>query len=333
MRALVTGANGHLGYNLVAGLLAAGHTVRASVRSLDDAAKTSRVRALGDVELVQAELHMRDELRAAMEGIDVLFHAAAVYSYAEPERKQEILRASIQGAELALRAAADAGVRKVVFTSSVVTLPLTRRGAPPVDETQWAEDLEVPYVRAKTEGERVAWRVARERKLDIVSILPGSLTGPGFARNTPTLDILETMMKGGFRMGVPDMTLPIVDVRDVVSAHLLAAERDCEGRFAVVNDEQPSFDAILRVMHDIDPRVPLPLMKLPDLLAPALPLFDRLNHLTLRTPRTASPELIGMMKGKVFNISNRRAKEALGWQQTISLEQTLRDTMAALRSA
>jgi len=331
MRVLVTGGNGHLGFNLVQALLGAGHRVRASVRSLSDGPKTARLSA-GNVEIVQAELHRADELRAAMEGIEVLFHAAAVYSYAEPERNAEMLRASILGSELALRAAADAGVRKVVFTSSIVTLPLTRPGAPPVDETQWTEDLRVPYLRAKVEGERVAWRLARERKVNMVSVLPGAMTGPGFVRNTPSLDLIEAMMKGAFRMGVPDMNCPLVDVRDVVTAHLLAAERDCEGRFAVCNDLLPSFEAMIRVMHEIDPRVALPLMRLPSLAAPFLLLAERLNQRLLGTPLTGSRELIATMKGRVFNASNRRAKEVLGWAPAISMEQTLRDTMDALRA-
>jgi dihydroflavonol-4-reductase len=91
MHALVAGGNGHLGYNLVKALLEGGHTVRARVRSLADAAKTAPLRQLGPMELVEAEL-------------------------AQPEQ---------------LRAAADARVRKVVLTSSAVTVPLTAPGAPP----------------------------------------------------------------------------------------------------------------------------------------------------------------------------------------------------------
>ncbi|MEK9721810.1 MAG: NmrA family NAD(P)-binding protein, partial [Quisquiliibacterium sp.] len=107
MRALVTGGNGHLGYNLVLALLAAGHTVRASVRSLSDEAKTAPLRRLEGVELVQAQMDRPEQLRAAMDGVQVLFHAAAVYSVAEPERNQDILDSSLKGTEAALRAAAD----------------------------------------------------------------------------------------------------------------------------------------------------------------------------------------------------------------------------------
>ncbi len=114
MHVLVTGANGHLGYNLVEQLLAGGHRVRASVRTLDDPSRTARLRALGDVELVEARLDRPDQLRAAMEGVECLFHAAAAYVNVHGDREREILDSSIRGAQAAVTAAADAGVRKVV---------------------------------------------------------------------------------------------------------------------------------------------------------------------------------------------------------------------------
>jgi len=332
MQVLVTGANGHLGYNLVQGLLAAGHAVRGSVRSLSDDAKVSRLKALGDLELMQAELHRPDELRAAMEGIDVLFHTAAVYTYADRSREKEIHAASVGGTERALRAAADARVRKIVLTSSIVTVPFTARGAPPVDETSWQEDLRAPYIRAKTEGERTAWRLASHLRLNLVTVLPGAFTGPAFERNTPSVDMVEAMMRGALRMGAPDMNFPLVDVRDVVSAHLLAAEHDCEGRFIVCNDVLPTFHAMLEAMRAIDPRIPRPLMTMPDFMVPLLPWFEKLNQLTLGAPAVGSPEFFATVRGKVWNASNRRIKEVLGWQQTITMEQTLRDTMEVLRA-
>jgi dihydroflavonol-4-reductase len=332
MRALVTGGNGHLGYNLVKALLDGGHTVRASVRSLADAAKTAPLRQLGAVELVEAEMNRPDQLRAAMEGVDVLFHAAAVYSVAETGRDQEILDSSLKGAETALRAAADARVGKVVLTSSIVTLPMTAPGAPPSTEADWTEDTRIVYFRAKKEAEQLAWKLAGELKLNMATVLPGQIGGPGFARNTPTLDQLEAMMSGAFRMGVPDLNMLYIDVRDVASAHVLAAERDGQGRFIAVCDEAPTWRCIMEVMHGIDPRVKPALMTLPGVMNPFLVYFDWLFSKVYGTPRTASPEVIGTVIGKRFNASNRRAREVLGWAPKVSLEDSLRDTMAALRA-
>lgn len=330
MKALVTGANGHLGVHLVRQLLAAGHTVRAGLRSVNDPARRARVAPLGAVECVQADLDRPDGLTEATDGVDVLFHTAAVYSICDPSRNAELHRASTAGLEAMLRAAARTGVRKVVLTSSAVTVPVTRPGATPSTEADWNDDLRVPYVRAKTEGERRAWTLASELGLNLVTILPGAFGGPGFERNTPTIDVLEAMMRGAFRAGVPPANLPYVDVRDVARAHLLAAERDAQGRFLAVNDEQPSFAKLIEVMHGIDPRIKRPLATLPGFMMGAAPFFDQLNARTLGTPRTVTPEMIAMTRGKRFNASNRRARELLHWRPAVPLEQSISDTLEAL---
>jgi dihydroflavonol-4-reductase len=330
MHVLVTGANGHLGTNLVPALLAAGHRVRAGVRSVGNAEKTAGLRRLG-VELVETDLSRPERLPAAMDGIDVLCHSAAVYSYFEPGREQEIMDVSVRGVDSALRAAAAAKVRKVVLTSSAVTVPLTAPGAAPSTEDDWATDLRVPYIRAKVEAERLAWQLADELGLSLVTVLPGSIGGPGFARNTPSIDTIEALMLNAFRMGCPDTNLPYVDGRDVAVAHVLAIEKDVQGRFIVLNDELPTFRRLLEVMHGIDPDVKLPLMTLPDAMTTLFPLFDWMNSKTLGTPRIANPALIATLRGRRWNASNRRARDVLGWQPRIPLEQSLRETMSEIR--
>jgi nucleoside-diphosphate-sugar epimerase len=107
-------------------------------------------------------------------------------------------------------------------------------------------------------------------------------------------------------------------------------EKDVQGRFVAANDEMPSFRRLLEVMNSIDARVKKPLMALPDAI-PLVPLFDWLNGKTLGTPRIASPDLLATLRGRRWNASNRRANEMLGWRPRISLEQSLRDTMAEIR--
>jgi dihydroflavonol-4-reductase len=231
-----------------------------------------------------------------------------------------------------LQAAADARVRKVVLTSSTVALPMVSKGTPPVDETHWADDLRVPYFRAKTLGERAAWQTARALRLNLVAVLPGSIIGPGFIRNTPTVDVIEAMRLGAFRLGVPDLNMVVVDVRDAAAAHVLAGERDCEGRFAVCNDAHPTMREILEILHRIDPHIALPKMTAPSLLLGAMPLIDRVNHLLLGTPRIARSEVLATMKGRVWSVSNQRVKNVLGWRPTVALEQSLRDTLTVLKS-
>jgi len=331
MKVLVTGANGHLGFNLVKELLKSEHSVRASIRSLEDTQNVERLKSLGAVEVVEANLDRQDQLTAAMEGIDLLFHVAAVYSYTAG-KEQEIIDGSLKGIENAFYAAHAAKVKKTVLTSSVVTLPLTEPGAPPSDENDWTDDTRVPYLKAKTEGEKLAWHIAKDKKLEMVSVLPGAIGGPGFAKNTPTIDILEAMMMGAMRFGVLDIDFAYIDVRDVVSAHILAGEKDCEGRFIACSNSSPTFRDIIETMHRIDPKIPLPMMTMPNFMFGAMGFFDKFNQFVMGTPSIVNPELLATIKGKSWNFSNKRIKETLGWQPQISLEQSLRDTLEEIKN-
>ena len=332
MNILVTGANGHLGFNLVSQLLQTDHKIRGSIRSFKDTSKLERIKAAGDVEVVAADLNSYDQLREAMEGIDILFHTAAIYAYVAPGKDSEIINASIKGIENAFHAAADAKIKKIILTSSVVALPLTLPDAPPSTEADWAEDLKVPYIRAKTEGEKLAWEIAEQLNINLVTILPGAITGPGFVRNTPTIDMIEAMKLGAMRLGVPNMNYPLVDVRDVATAHIMAAEQDCDGRFAVCNDEFPSFKSMLETLHKIDPKIPLPWMVMPDFMLFAMGMFDKFNKFTLGSPLVVLPDLMKTLKDKVWNVSNQRIKDNLGWRQQISMEQSLSDTLEAINA-
>lgn len=334
MKILVTGANGHLGYNLCKTLVSRGHTVRGSIRSVNDAAKAGPLLALGSqVELVGLDVRDRAAFAEAVAGVDLLFHLAATYAYYTGSRAkdEEMVRDSVEGVENAMRAAAGAGVGKVVLTSSLVTLPLARPGDPPATEKDWRSDLEVPYNRAKVEGERTAWRLAEELGVKLVTILPGAMGGPGLNRRTASTNAIEGIMLGSMRMGAPDSNFPYVDVRDVVAAHVLAAEKDVTGRFIVANETFPTFMEMSRIMHRIDPAVPAAPRLIPDFALPLAPFFDWLNAKTLGAPRVLSPEFVASVRGKKFKASSARAKTELGWRQEITLEQSLADTMSAIR--
>ncbi len=135
MRVLVTGAAGHLGFNLVAALVSEGHAVRGSVRNLSNAAAVARVRAAGATDVVAAPLESGSALQAAMEGIDALVHTAAIYLLHAPGRDDEIVAASVDGVTAAMRAAHAARIQRIVLTSSIATLPMIPSGLPPVDTT------------------------------------------------------------------------------------------------------------------------------------------------------------------------------------------------------
>jgi dihydroflavonol-4-reductase len=333
MRTLVTGGSGHLGTNLVALLLSRGHEVRSTLRSLSNREQADRLCALGPVALVEADVRNHDQMLAALENVEVLFHVAAVYSITDRSLEHELLETAVAGTEATLRAAAARGVRRVVMTSSVVTLPLTLPGAAPSTENDWNPDLRVPYVRAKVESERKAWALAKELGLALTTILPAGIIGPGFVRHTPTINLIRACLMGEFRIGAPQGNFSFVDARDTAEAHLLAAEQDASGRYIVGYEHAPTFDEVVRAIARLDKRVKPPLMVLPKFVAPLLPLYDAFSNKVFGTPRIATPEAIAAtISGKVYNFSTERATRELGWSPRVPFEQSLRDTLRELEN-
>jgi dihydroflavonol-4-reductase len=328
---LLTGANGHIGRNLLAELVERGHRVRATVRDAGNPSKTAGLPRPG-VEL--ASLDVRDERRfeELAQGVDILFHLAATYKNYTASRAEaeEMVRDSIEGARAALLAAARARVRRVVFTSSVVTVPMVELGGRRTTEEDWRTDFTHPYHRAKTLAEQEAWRLAREHGVDMVAVLPGAVIGPGFTRGTASTDVIESIQLGAMKMGAPNVNFPAVDIRDVVAGHLLAAERGA-GRFLICNDVLPRLFDLAKIMHEIDPAVPAAPRLLPGFTMALGPLFDWINHHASGAPRTLGQEFIAAVRGKEWTMSNERARRELGWRQTIPLERSLADTMATLR--
>jgi dihydroflavonol-4-reductase len=334
MKVLVTGANGHLGFNVCKAFVAAGHQVRGSIRSADDRDKSEPLRAIGVTDIVGLNVRAVDPFIDACRGVDVLLHVAATYTLRPdgPEAVAALIADSVEGAKNAIRAAATAGVRKVVMTSSVATLPRVPRDAPATTEADWANDLAVPYFRAKVEGERAAWNAAEAAGVTLVTILPGTIGGPGFLRPTPSIDIIEHIMLGSLRFGAPNANLPYIDVRDVADAHVLAATRDVTGRFIVVNDHVPTLREVSMLMNDIDPAVPAAPLLFPDLLLEAAPAFDWARSKLFGGPRMVTRDIVSTMRGKVTKVSTARAKAELGWHQGIPLDRSLAETMAAIRA-
>lgn len=331
--ALVTGANGHLGRNLIPALLRKGWRVRASVRDASDEARTAHLVPLDLEGIVSLDVRDAGAFPEAARGVDVLFHVAATYRYHSRRREdaEALIADSLEGTRSAMAAARDAGVERVVMTSSAVTLPGARRGEPPPDETRWRTDLRVPYFRAKTEAERLAWRLAEEWGVRLVTLLPGGIIGPNFGEGTQSTDYVRAIMMRAQWIGTIRAVLPLVDVRDVVRAHLLAAERDVGGRFVVGADEPPTFPEIIRVMREIDRRVPRPLMVLPDFTHSVLPLYDRAFATLFGTPRTLTPALIASAGRDLLLADNSCAARELGWRPEIPLRRSLADTMAEMR--
>ncbi len=248
---LVTGANGHLGNNLVRALLARGYRVRAGVRDLD---KTEAFQGL-DCELVYAELQDPDAMRQALRGVDVLYQVAAVFKHWARDPESEIVMPNVNGTRTVLEAAAREGVKKVVYVSSVAAVG---HDGQRLGEHQWNRDLSNPYYRSKILSELHAWEVAQRLKLSMVSILPSAMVGPHAQTLTDTMGFLETVRLAKLPFN-PNFHFNFVDVRDVAEGAIQAAEKGQPGqRYILANAHSSDMNALIEAARSLKRRYAVP---------------------------------------------------------------------------
>ncbi len=248
---LVTGANGHLGNTLVRTLLARGQQVRAGVR---DPERSTALAGL-DCQVVRAELQDPQSLRQALQGVGVLYHVAAVFKHWAKDPQTEIVEVNVQGSRNVLRAAAEAGVRRVVYVSSVAAVGHNGQF---LDETNWNADQQNPYYRSKILSERAAWETARAYDLPLVSVLPSAIIGPHTTRLTDTMGFLAAVLARKLVLD-PNFHFNFVDVRDVADGLIRAAENGRPGqRYLLANRQASSLAQVIEALNALSPGYPLP---------------------------------------------------------------------------
>lgn len=242
-RAFVTGASGFIGGALASRLLDRGDAVVALARS-DAAAEAIAARGVDDV--VRGDVLDEASLAAGMAGCDVVYHVAGVNSHC-PQDPAALMRVNVEGPVNAVRAAATAGVRRLVYTSSAASVG----EAPGVvgDETTphrgWYLSA---YDRSKHDGERAALAEAARLGVELVAINPSSVQGPG--RSSGNGKILIDYLNGKLPVFV-DTHISVVDVDDCVEGHLLAAEHGRAGGRYVLNGATVTSAHALEVVSEL----------------------------------------------------------------------------------
>ena len=241
-RAFLTGGSGLVGGALAQRLAARGDDLVALVRS-DEAER--RLSGLG-ARTVRGDVLDEDALADGMAGCELLYHVAGVNSMC-PGDPAKLFHVNVRGAESAVRAAARAGVRRVVLTSSAASLG-EPHGAVGSEDTEHRGTYLSVYERSKHEGELAAFAAARRAGVELVSINPSSVQGPG--RKTGTGRILITYLNGRLPAFV-DTHVSIVDIDDCAEAHLLGAERGVDGERYVVNGATITAREALEIVSEL----------------------------------------------------------------------------------
>ncbi len=243
MKVLVTGASGFVGSNLVRELLRDGHQVVALVRNSSDLSCLAGLQ----VEPVMGDLLNIGSLARAAQGCRVVYHVAALYS----ERKEDeaaIYRVNFEGTRNVLRAAGQAGVGRVVHTSTIGTIGRSRAGSPPNEDVPFnLWDSSSHYVRSKLLAEEEALDANRQ-DLEVVVVNPCAPVGPFDLRPSPTGRRILSFL-AGIIPPFPRGGINFVHVRDVAKGHILAALRGQAGHKYILGYQNLSLEGFLGLME------------------------------------------------------------------------------------
>jgi nucleoside-diphosphate-sugar epimerase len=329
---LVTGGTGFLGGWCGAELVRRGYAVRTTIRDLGRAGDVRASFAAAGVDagerlsIVAADLTADDGWGDAVAGCDYVLHVASPFPPAQPKDPDELIVPARDGALRVLRASLDAGVRRVVMTSSVAAV---RHGRPassgaPYDETDWTDPDDVrrtPYVRSKTIAERAAWDEVRARGQEsrLATVNPGAIIGPVLSDDRSySLQVIERLLNG--MPAAPRLGFVFVDVRDVADLHIRAMRAPVAGgeRFLAV-DRFLWIRDVARILRErLGPAAAkAPTRVAPDLLIRAMGIFD---------PSIRS--IVGDL-GESTTYTAEKAKTMLGWEPR-QIEDSIVDTARSL---
>ena len=324
MTVLVTGAAGFVGSAVVRKLVAERFDVRAMVR-----ATSNRTNLEGlDVEVVEGDLNDPTTLRNAVRGCDGVFHVAADYRLWVRD-PTEMFRTNVKGTQEIMAAAAAAGVKRIVYTSSVATLGLPAGGGLGDERTTvTADDMIGTYKRSKFEAEAEVRRLIEDSQLPAIIVNPASPVGPGDIKPTPTGRMVVEAASGRMPAYV-DTGLNIVHVDDVASGHLLAYQHGQIGERYVLGGENLSLQKILSEIATIVGR-PAPRIRLPhNLLMPLAYASEFFTKYVGGSEPFVAIDSIRMSRKKMY-YSSDKAKAALGYS-TQPAREALRDAVAWFR--
>ena len=247
MRVLVTGATGFIGGNLARALWSRGYEVRALVRpgsntlTIDDT----------NIEPVRGDILDPESVHRAVQGCQVVFHCAAAYTFWARDPRS-IYQTNIDGTAVVLEAARQAGVSRVVYTSTVSTIGLPPQGLGTEDVEIGPRHLVGNYKKSKFAAEQLALKLAAEG-LPVVVVNPTAPVGPWDIKPTPTgkmvLDFLRGRIPAYLNTG-----MNLVDVEDIAAGHILAMENGRPGQRYLLGNRNATLKEIFAMLQGLTGR-------------------------------------------------------------------------------
>ncbi len=307
MTALVTGATGFVGSAVARELLARGQAVRIMVRSRSDRRNIEGL----DVETVVGDLDQPESLGAAVRGCRALFHVAADYRLWAPD-PQPLYRTNVEGTRALLRAAAEAGLERIVYTSSVAALGLRADGGA-ADETTPVQlgDMVGHYKRSKFLAEQAVRELVERERLPVVIVNPSMPVGPRDSRPTPSGRVILQAARGRMPAYV-DTGLNVVHVDDVARGHLLAAEHGQPGeRYILGGENLPLGELLALVARQVGRRPPRIRLR-QEILLPIAHAVEAVARITRRGEPMLTVDGLRMSRKRMY-FTSAKAERELGY--------------------
>lgn len=307
MTTLVTGATGFVGSAVLRKLLDNGHEVRALVRKTSDRKNLDGLA----VEQVEGDLTDTESLRLAVKGCKFLYHVAADYRLWIPD-PDHMYKINVEGTRNLVRSAVDAGVEKIVYTSSVAALGLTEDGSQANEDTPvFPERIIGHYKRSKYKAEQEILRLVENEKLPVIIVNPSTPVGPRDIKPTPTGRIIVDTLNRRMPAYV-DTGLNIVHVDDVAAGHVLACDKGEFGERYILGGEDMTLKAILEEICSISHLKP-PKIQIPhNVILPVAWIAEALAGITGIEP-IATIDSVRMAKKKMY-FSSDKARTRLGYK-------------------
>ncbi len=321
MPALVTGASGHIGSNLVRLLLDQGEKVRALVRK---SSNTTMLPEHKNLEVVFGDVYDRPSLVNAVTGMPLVYHTAAVYSLSK-KNPGHIMQTAMQGTRNILEAVkVSGGVKRVVYTSSVAAVGMTDDPTRPLTEENWTADEHADeYTLAKLESEKLAHALAAEFGIDLVAVNPALVLGPLDTRPTPSNKVVTDFLAGKVPAYL-ETGFSAVHVEDVALGHILAMQKGRRGERYILSADNVKLIEFFECLGNISGKKP-PGIKLPRTLAIGMAAFFETAAAITKSEPLATVQAMKGITNRYGFYSNQKAKKELGYGPR-GLEETLKST-------
>ncbi|NBO39156.1 aldehyde reductase [bacterium] len=323
-RVLVTGISGYIGQHCAVELLKQGYEVVGSVRSKNKAESTriaiGKFAPVDKLIFTEADLLSDKGWDAAMMGCSYVLHVASPFVLTEPNNENDLITPAVEGTKRVLAAAKRANVKRVVLTSSTVSI-MAGNGSGKFGPETWSNlNAKIgAYQKSKTLAEKAAWKSVEEGDMELTVINPGGVFGPPIsgAVDGQNVKMLTDMIKGKLPL-IPDVAMGMIDVRDVARLHVKAMTSHAAAgkRFIAASAEPVSMETVAQVLKEAG-YSKVPTRRAPSALLKFMSLFDR--------------QAKGMIPflGQRASFDNRSTFELLDWQPT-PIENSLREMAAAI---